>query len=79
MTFLNLEDETGMLNVVCGVGVWARYRKAARRANVLIIRGIVEHAEGVTNLVADRIEPLVAVLPEARELLPATHRSRDFR
>ncbi|OYN94572.1 error-prone DNA polymerase [Enemella evansiae] len=79
VTFLNLEDETGMLNVVCSVGVWARYRKAARRANVLIVRGIVEHAEGVTNLVADRIEPLVAVLPEARELLPTTHRSRDFR
>ncbi len=26
VTFLNLEDETGMLNVICTVGVWRRYR-----------------------------------------------------
>ena len=26
ITFINLEDETGMLNVVCSPGLWQRYR-----------------------------------------------------
>src|SRR5690606_8520004 len=29
VTFLNLEDETGMVNVVCSIGLWARYRTVA--------------------------------------------------
>ena len=69
-TFLNLEDETGLVNVICSVGVWARYRRVARAAPALIIRGILERAEGVTNLIADRIEAL--------PLGPAAP-SRDFR
>src|SRR5205807_1664091 len=28
--FLNLEDETGLVNVICAKGVWARYRRVAR-------------------------------------------------
>ncbi|HET9873120.1 MAG TPA: error-prone DNA polymerase [Propionibacteriaceae bacterium] len=79
VTFLNLEDETGMLNVVCSQALWARYRRVARRANGLLIRGMVEHFDGVTNLVADRLDPLAEVFPEARRLLPGGHRSRDFR
>ena len=70
ITFMNIEDETGILNVICSVGVWKRYRRVAREAPALIVRGILERsAEGVTNLVADRFEPLV---------LSAKTRSRDF-
>jgi error-prone DNA polymerase len=69
-TFLNLEDETGLVNVICSVGVWTRYRRVARAAPALLIRGILERAEGVVNLIADRIEPL--------SLGPAAP-SRDFR
>lgn len=29
--FMNLEDETGMLNVIVSTGVWNRYRRVARR------------------------------------------------
>ena len=32
ITFLNLEDETGMLNVVCSTAVWQRYRRVARES-----------------------------------------------
>jgi error-prone DNA polymerase len=69
-TFLNLEDETGLINVVCSKGVWARHRRVARGAPALLIRGRLERSEGVVNVVADRIEawPLAA---------PTT--SRDFR
>ncbi len=70
ITFMNIEDETGILNIICGVGVWKRYRRIAREAPALIVRGILERSpEGVTNLVADRFEPLV---------LSAKTRSRDF-
>src|SRR5205814_2365703 len=38
-TFLNLEDETGLLNVICSQGVWARHRRVARASSALLIRG----------------------------------------
>ncbi|WP_152360703.1 error-prone DNA polymerase [Microlunatus speluncae] len=78
VTFLNLEDETGMLNVVCSASLWSRYRRPARTSNSLVIRGVIEHTSGVTNLVADRIEPLSEVLGELTAVLPARHGSRDF-
>jgi error-prone DNA polymerase len=68
--FMNLEDETGLLNVVCSRGAWIRYRKAARSAPALLVRGRLEKADGVSSLVAERIEEL--------ELSVAV-RSRDFR
>jgi error-prone DNA polymerase len=59
VTFMNLEDETGMVNVICTVGVWNRYRRVARESAALIIRGILERSpEGVTNLIADAFEEL---------------------
>jgi error-prone DNA polymerase len=70
VTFLNLEDETGMLNVICSPGLWARYRRTARNSSALLVRGIVESAEGVTSLLADHLEPLDLSIPS---------RSRDFR
>lgn len=78
VTFLNLEDETGMLNVVCTVGVWRRYRATAASAAGMVIRGILERQDGVTNLVADRLAPIEDVYPEAGQALRARHRSRDF-
>ena len=69
--FVNLEDETGFVNVICSKGVWARYRRAARSAPGLLVRGTLERADGVVNVVADRIEPL--------SLVVAAGRSRDFR
>ena len=56
VTFLNLEDETGMLNVVCSIGVMKAHRQAARNRVAVVVRGRLERNEGVTNLVADRVE-----------------------
>ncbi len=70
ITFLNLEDEHGLVNVICSMGVWGRYRRVVRESPALIVRGILERSdEGVTNLLADRFEPLRVTVP---------HRSRDF-
>jgi error-prone DNA polymerase len=69
-TFLNIEDETGLINVICSRGVWARYRRVGRSAAALLVRGRLERAEGVTNVIADQLRPLP---------LAASTRSRDFR
>lgn len=70
VTFLNLEDEVGMVNVICSPGVWKRHRHTARESPALIVRGILERSpEGVTNILADAFEDLRTGVP---------HRSRDF-
>ncbi len=79
ITFLNLEDETGMLNVVCAEPMWRRFKTVGQRSNGMVIRGMIEHSDGVTNLVADRLEPLSSVFPESGGVLPHGHKSRDFR
>jgi error-prone DNA polymerase len=70
ITFLNLEDEHGLMNIICSQGVWGRYRRVVRDSPALVVRGMLERStEGVTNLLADRFEPL---------RIAVQHRSRDF-
>lgn len=79
ITFLNIEDETGMLNVVCSQALWARYRVVGRNAAGMVIRGILERsAEGVVNLVADKLMRIEEVYPEAGRAISPKHRGRDF-
>jgi error-prone DNA polymerase len=70
VTFLNIEDETGMVNVVCSPGLWVRYRRIARGSPAMLVRGVVESAEGVVSLLADRLQNLDLRIPS---------KSRDFR
>ncbi len=55
--FFNLEDETGLLNVVVFPDLWAQQRDVARRNPGLVIDGVLEFEDGVTNLVAKRFAP----------------------
>jgi error-prone DNA polymerase len=70
VTFLNLEDETGLINVVVSKGCWARFRTVARSAPAMIVRGRLERSEGVINIVAEHLDVLPLAAPTA---------SRDFR
>jgi error-prone DNA polymerase len=70
VTFINLEDEFGMINVICDPVIWQRHRRVARESGGLLIRGMLERADGVVNVAAERIDKL--------ELGMRT-RSRDFR
>ncbi|CAN5338007.1 error-prone DNA polymerase [soil metagenome] len=79
VTFLNLEDETGMLNVICSVGVMKVHRRAARNQVAVVIRGILERHEGVTNLIAERVVGLDTVIPGVGAALQSRQSSRDFR
>ncbi len=71
--FLNLEDETGMVNVICSPGAWERWRHIARRSPALLVRGRLERTDGVVSVVAERFSPLDLGPPV---LVPP---SRDFR
>jgi len=68
--FLNLEDETGLINVVVSKGCWTAHRRVAVTAPAMLIRGRLERSQGVVNVVAERLSPLP---------VPEAPRSRDFR
>jgi error-prone DNA polymerase len=70
VTFINIEDETGMVNILCSPGVWSRHRRLAQTASALLIRGQVQNATGAVTVVADRMEKLT---------MRVGSRSRDFR
>jgi len=66
VTFLNVEDETGLVNVICGVGFWKRHRLVLRDASALIVRGLLERSpEGVVSIVADGVETLEVLVPDS--------------
>ena len=69
-TFLNLEDETGLLNIVVSKGCWLHHRRVVRTAPAVLVRGRLERVDGVTNVIAERIEALP---------IRSALRSRDFR
>lgn len=70
VTFLSLEDETGLLNIVCSAGLWQRFRRVARTSRALVVRGRLERSDGATNLVAEHLGVLS---------LKVRSTSRDFR
>lgn len=72
VTFMGLEDETGLINVMVSPGLWRRQKVLARTAGALMVRGIVQNASGAATIVADRLDALELAAP----LGPP---SRDFR
>ncbi|MGH9209343.1 MAG: error-prone DNA polymerase [Acidimicrobiales bacterium] len=68
--FVNLEDEGGLINVVVSKRCWADNRRVLQGAPALVVRGRLERADGVTNVIAQQVEPLPVKAPT---------RSRDFR
>ena len=86
-TFMNLEDETGLINIICSKGVWARYRRVARGAAAVLVRGILERTETAAVATADAhtvalgttvVINIVADRIEALPMQVATPASRDF-
>jgi error-prone DNA polymerase len=70
VVFISLEDETGLVNVICPPQVWERHRRMATDAPALLIQGRIERTGGAVNLVAAALRPL---------RVAATVPSRDFR
>ena len=68
--FINLEDETGLINVIVSSGCWLRFRSVLRSESAIKVHGRLERHGRVTNVIAERIERLDIGLAVA---------SRDFR
>jgi len=69
-TFFSLEDETGLINVLCSRGCWVRHAEVLRRASALLVRGHVQYAEGVVNVIGEQFTEL---------RVPIRMAARDFR
>jgi error-prone DNA polymerase len=63
VVFLSLEDETGMVNVICPPPVWERHQPMATVAPALLVRGRVERTGGAVSLVAAALRPLSLTRP----------------
>jgi error-prone DNA polymerase len=69
--FLSLEDETGIANVVLAPQIFAKFRRIAVSAPLLLVTGPLQNVEGVIHVRAASLQPLAFRAPIAP--------SRDFR
>ena len=69
IVFMTLEDETGIINVVCPPQVFQRHRGLAVDSQALLVGGRLERADGVTNVRATRLRRLP---------VPGRVRARNF-
>ncbi|WP_068825901.1 error-prone DNA polymerase [Pseudomonas sp. BMS12] len=73
ITFVTLEDEHGMLNVVVRLELAERQRRALLGARLMQVDGHLEQASGVRHIIAGRLHDLTPLLDGLNV------RSRDFR
>jgi error-prone DNA polymerase len=72
VTFVTLEDETGMINVIVWRDLAERQRKELLRSNLLTVYGTLEREGEVVHLIAARLQDQTMLLGKL------TARSRDF-
>ena len=72
-TFVTLEDEDGMVNVVVWQNVGERQRRVLLESQLMVVEGRWESADGVHHLIAGRLRDLSPMLGSI------TMPSRDFR
>ncbi|MEP6996766.1 MAG: error-prone DNA polymerase [Betaproteobacteria bacterium] len=72
VTFVTLEDETGMINVIVWRDLAERQRSELLRANLLTVYGTLEREGEVVHLIAARLRDQTALLGKLAA------RSRDF-
>ena len=58
ITFVTLEDETGVANLVIKPPIWERYYRIARQSPAWVAGGKLEMRENVVHLIVNRIEDL---------------------
>jgi error-prone DNA polymerase len=60
ITFVTLEDETGMVNLIVRMEVWERYRKVARTAVAMIAHGRlqIDKESGIIHVLVTKMEDL---------------------
>jgi len=73
LTFVTLEDETGVVNLIVLPEIWERYRRIARGAQGLMAGGTVQRRDDVIHVMVERLRDLAGILSAVNV------RSRDFR
>ena len=73
ITFVTLEDETGIANLVIHQATWQRYDQVARKSSAMIAHGKLERKNEVVHVIARRLEDLT------QQLSSLHSPSRDFR
>jgi error-prone DNA polymerase len=64
ITFVTLEDETGVANLIIRPDVWKRFRNVALRANILLVRGRLQREGRVIHVLTSYLEDLSGRLSE---------------
>jgi error-prone DNA polymerase len=62
ITFVTLEDETGIANLIVHPDIWARHHRAACHAQCLFAHGRLERQGEVIHIIAARLEDLSSLL-----------------
>jgi error-prone DNA polymerase len=73
ITFVTLEDETGIVNLIVRPEIWERQHRIARRSQALLARGTVQRRDQVIHVFVEQMHDLSALLAGAHV------KSRDFR
>lgn len=74
-TFVSLEDETGVVQVICWKSLRERQRNVLLRAKLLAVKGTWQRDGDVRNLIAGHLQDLTPLLGR----LASSADSRDFR
>jgi error-prone DNA polymerase len=72
ITFVTLEDETGVANLIIRMDVWEKFHRVARTASAFIASGRLQHQQGVIHVLVSRLENLNDAIKGLRSS------SRDF-
>jgi error-prone DNA polymerase len=60
--FITLEDETGIVNVILWQDRFQAYRPVVMGARMMLVKGVVQQAEGVVHLIGEHLEDLSSEL-----------------
>ena len=72
VTFMTIEDETGIVNLIVWRHVWERFRRVARQAQALIATGLLQRQDDVIHLVVKGLKDITAAVANVGQA------SRDF-
>jgi error-prone DNA polymerase len=73
ITFVTMEDETGIVNLVVKQQIWEQFYTVARKSAAWIAHGRLERRDAIIHILVSRIEDLSAKIGDLRT------KSRDFR
>ena len=65
-SFLTLEGEEGMINVILKPNIWEKYRQVFRLELLVAVEGRIQKKDGIINIIAERLAPLANGIESSR-------------